>query len=202
MPALEALHHQFHQAHTVVLGVSVDSVYCHANWAKSLGGVSFPLLADFHPKGQVAQSYGLYLDKAGITDRATVLICAGGTVRYISSVTPAGKRDMNELLAEAKKVDAEYKGDLEDFAHPHFPDGAKLYVKSSCGFSANVLMAVENLHLGDKLEVRNCSENAKYMEELKQLTDAEQAPCLVLDGKPMLESADIVKKLAALSTGF
>ena len=39
---------RFRAAHTQVLGVSVDSVFCHANWAASMGGVSFPLLADFH----------------------------------------------------------------------------------------------------------------------------------------------------------
>ena len=30
----------FERLNTQVLGVSVDSIYCHANWAMSLGGVS------------------------------------------------------------------------------------------------------------------------------------------------------------------
>ena len=55
---MQALLPRFRAAHTQVLGVSVDSMYCHANWARDLGGVSFPLLADFHPKGEVARSYG------------------------------------------------------------------------------------------------------------------------------------------------
>jgi hypothetical protein len=50
---------EFERADTQVLGVSVDSIYCHGNWAKSLGGVSFPLLADFHPKGAMAKKYGV-----------------------------------------------------------------------------------------------------------------------------------------------
>ena len=65
-----------------------------------MGGVSLPLLADFHPKGAVAQAYGLYLPEKGITDRATVIIDADGTIRHISSVTPAGQRDMQALLGE------------------------------------------------------------------------------------------------------
>jgi glutaredoxin-related protein len=202
VPALEALHHQFHEAKTQAMGVSIDSVYCHANWAQSLGGVSLPLLSDFHPKGEVAKSYGLYLDEAGITDRATVIIDAGGVVRHISSVTPAGKRDMDELLELCKKIDAEYKGDVEGFEHPTFPNGGKLYVKSNCGFSTSVLTAVANLHLNSKLEIINCSEDEKALAALKELTSKEQAPCLILDGDPILESADIIKELVIKSTGF
>ena len=97
MPAVEALLERFEAAHTQVLGVSVDSVHCHANWGRDLGGVSFPLLADFHPKGGVAQSYGLYLEDKGITDRATVIIDKTGVVRHASSVTPSGERDIEAL---------------------------------------------------------------------------------------------------------
>lgn len=95
---------EFQAADTQVLGVSVDSIYCHENWAKSLGGVTFPLLADFNPKGAVAQSYGLYLADKGITDRATVIVDKNGVVRYAVSVTPAGQRDPKALLAECRKV--------------------------------------------------------------------------------------------------
>ena len=91
---MEAQLARFQAAHTQVLGVSVDSVYCHANWARDLGGVSFPLLADFSPKGALAAACGVYLEKAGITDRATVIIDSGGVVRHASSVGPSGQRDV------------------------------------------------------------------------------------------------------------
>jgi alkyl hydroperoxide reductase subunit AhpC len=104
VPAIESMLDQFEKANTQVLGVSIDSIYCHLNWGKSLGGVTFPLLADFHPKGAMAQKYGLYLSEKGITDRATVIIDKNGTVRYAVSVTPAGKREAKDLLAEAQKV--------------------------------------------------------------------------------------------------
>ena len=95
---------EFERADTQVLGVSVDSIHCHKNWAKSMGGVTYPLLADFHPKGDMAQKYGLYISDKGITDRATVIVDKSGTVRYANSVTPAGQRDPKQLLAEAQKV--------------------------------------------------------------------------------------------------
>lgn len=95
---------EFKAADTQVLGVSIDSIYSHENWANSLGGVSFPLLADFHPKGALAEKYGVYLADKGITDRATVIIDKQGVVRYAASVTPAGERNPKDLLAECQKV--------------------------------------------------------------------------------------------------
>ena len=82
MPGLEALKNEFKDCDTQVLGVSVDSRFSHENWAKSLGGISFLLLQDFHPKGDMARKYGVYLEDKGITDRATVIIDKRGSVRY------------------------------------------------------------------------------------------------------------------------
>ncbi len=81
-----------------MLGVSVDSKFSHKAWADSFGGIRFPLLSDFHPKGAMAKAYGLYLEDAGITDRATVLVGKDGTVLWSESVTPQGARDPNQLL--------------------------------------------------------------------------------------------------------
>jgi alkyl hydroperoxide reductase subunit AhpC len=104
VPGIQSILDEFKAADTQVLGVSIDSVYSHENWANSLGGVSFPLLADFHPKGVMAEKYGVYLGDKGITDRATVIIDKQGVVRYAVSVTPAGERNPKDLLAECQKV--------------------------------------------------------------------------------------------------
>ena len=193
---MQALLPRFRTAHTQVLGVSVDSVYCHANWAKDLGGVSFPLLADFHPKGEAARSYGLYLDGAGITDRATVLIDAAGVVRYAESVTPSGQRDIAGLAAECERLDGEYSGAVEDFSEPAgLPADGLLYVKSSCGFSRAALLARDNLHLAERVGVSNVSGDATAREALVQASGSEQAPCLVIGGEVIQESADIVVRL-------
>ena len=67
-----------------VLGISVDSVPSHVAFAKSLGGIErYPLLADFHPKGEVAKKYGVYIDEKGICERAIVVVDKEGIVRYI-----------------------------------------------------------------------------------------------------------------------
>ena len=54
-------------------GVSVDSAYSHKAFRERLG-VSFPLLADFHPKGEVSKAYGVYIDERGHNQRALVMI--------------------------------------------------------------------------------------------------------------------------------
>jgi len=93
---------QFKAADTQVMGVSIDSKHSHKKWAESLGGVSYPLLQDFHPKGAMATSYGAYLENKGFAARSTFIVDKQGSVRY--SVMADGERDISELLAECKKI--------------------------------------------------------------------------------------------------
>ncbi len=183
----------FKRANTQVLGVSIDSVHCHANWARDLGGVSFPLLADFQPKGAVAKSLGHYLDGPGITDRATVIIDKEGVVRYSESVTPAGSRDMAELLAECEKING--SGSAAP-ASTKLSSGTTLFVKSACGVSRRARVAIDNLHASKDVAIRNVSDDAAAKAELLKSGGKDQAPCLVLEGKYMYESGDLIAKLA------
>jgi peroxiredoxin len=64
-----------------LVGVSVDSSWSHRAFRKQLG-LELPLLADFHPKGEVARAYGVYLDDHGIANRALVLVDEEGVVRW------------------------------------------------------------------------------------------------------------------------
>lgn len=104
IPGLHSLQEQFEATDTQVLGISVDSKYCHKAWANGFGGISYPLLSDFNPKGEVARSYGLWLEDAGITDRATVLIGKDGVVLWSESVGPGGARVPGDLLQKAREL--------------------------------------------------------------------------------------------------
>ena len=64
-----------------LVGVSVDSSWCHKAFRDHLG-VSIPLLADFHPKGEVARSYGVWVDDYGVSARSLVMIGPDGTVEW------------------------------------------------------------------------------------------------------------------------
>jgi len=67
-----------------VLGISVDSVPSHVAFAKSIGGIQqYPLLADFHPKGEVSKKYGVYIEEKGHCERAIVVVDKEGIVRYV-----------------------------------------------------------------------------------------------------------------------
>ncbi|MEZ5988682.1 MAG: redoxin domain-containing protein [Planctomycetota bacterium] len=112
MPEAEAIRDRFATAHTHVLGVSVDSRSATPPGPTPRRGDLPP--ADFHPKGEVAKAFGVWLDDKGISDRATVIIDKDGVVRYSTSVTPAGKRDLAGLAAECEKVDAAHGGGLGD----------------------------------------------------------------------------------------
>ena len=50
-------------------------------WAKSLGGISFDLLADFHPHGRVAEAYGV-MREGGISERAVFVADKAGQVVF------------------------------------------------------------------------------------------------------------------------
>lgn len=197
MPETEALLPRFRAANTQVLGVSIDSVFSHANWGKDLGGVSFPLLSDFEPKGGMAQGYGLYLADKGITDRATVIVDSDGVVQYAESVTPAGRRDIAALAAECERIDGASSGAKADPpAAAELGADPVLYVKSDCGFSRAALLARANLGL-DRIPVRNISEDADAKAALLTAAGNEQVPCLVEGGKPLHESTDIIARLVA-----
>jgi peroxiredoxin len=62
-------------------GISVDSAYSHKAFQQQLG-ISIPLLADFHPKGEVARAYGAYNEERGHDKRALVLIGPDLVVRW------------------------------------------------------------------------------------------------------------------------
>jgi peroxiredoxin len=64
-----------------VLGISVDSGFAHAAFREKLG-LTFPLLADFKPKGEVSRAYGAWIEKADTSNRSLVLIDADGKVEW------------------------------------------------------------------------------------------------------------------------
>jgi peroxiredoxin len=81
MPSYQADLSRFEGYDTHVLGISVDSVPCNKAWAKSLGGISYDLLSDFEPKGEVARKYGAYRSE-GYTERALFVVNKEGRVVY------------------------------------------------------------------------------------------------------------------------
>lgn len=93
-----------------VLGLSVDSSDCQRAWAESLGGITYPLLSDFFPHGQVSQLYGV-LRREGYSERSIFIIDQQGVIRYVDVHDFAQQPDnddifrvLNELEPEAAAV--------------------------------------------------------------------------------------------------
>ena len=104
MPAYEADLERFAGYDAQVLGISVDSVPCNTAWAKSLGGLSYDLLSDFHPKGEVAKAYGAYRANDGISERALFIVDKEGKLAYKDIHNIADQPDNEDLLRSAEEV--------------------------------------------------------------------------------------------------
>ena len=104
MPAYEADLERFAGYHAQVLGISVDSVPCNTAWAKSLGGLSYDLLSDFHPKGEVAKAYGAYRANDGISERALFIVDREGKLAYVDIHAISDQPDNEELFDVLRKL--------------------------------------------------------------------------------------------------
>ena len=79
---------EFQKHGAELLGISVDGAWCHAAFTEARN-LHFPLLADFEPKGAVANAYGVYREADGITERALFVIDKDGIIRW-SYCSPIG----------------------------------------------------------------------------------------------------------------
>ena len=104
MPAYEADLERFAGYDAQVLGISVDSVPCNAAWAKSLGNLSYDLLSDFHPKGEVAKAYGAWREQDGISERALFIVDKEGKFAYVDIHDISDQPDNEDLFEVLRKL--------------------------------------------------------------------------------------------------
>ena len=104
MPAYEADLDRFAGYDAQVLGISVDSVPCNTAWARSLGGLSYDLLSDFHPKGEVAKAYGAYRLNDGISERALFVVDKEGKLAYVDIHNISDQPDNEDLFEVLRKL--------------------------------------------------------------------------------------------------
>lgn len=92
----------FEKHNAVLLGISVDSKWCHHAFEQDRK-LRFPLLADFEPKGAVAKLYGVYDEKEGQCARALFVIDETGEIAwsYLSpkAINPGADGILNALEA-------------------------------------------------------------------------------------------------------
>jgi peroxiredoxin len=94
---------KFESLEAQVLGVSVDSVWSHKAFAEKMK-IGYPLLADFHPRGAMADKYGVYLAEKGITGRAIVVVNKQGNVAWVKNYDIPVVPDVNEVAQALANV--------------------------------------------------------------------------------------------------
>ena len=94
---------RFESLDAQVLGVSVDSVWSHKAFAEKMK-ITYPLLADFNPRGAMADKYGVYLAEKGITGRAIVIVNKLGNVAWTKNYDIPTVPDVNEVAQALSNV--------------------------------------------------------------------------------------------------
>lgn len=88
-----------------VLGVSVDSAWSHKAYAEKMN-IKYSLLADFQPRGAMADKYGAYLPEKGITGRAIFIVGKDGKVAWLKNYDIPVVPDVAEVSAALQQVKA------------------------------------------------------------------------------------------------
>ena len=88
-----------------ILGVSIDPIDSHRQWADELGGINYPLLSDEDKK--LSQAYEVFDEKEGVSSRATFIITPDGLLSYlVVSHTNVG-RSVEETLRVLRALRSE-----------------------------------------------------------------------------------------------
>ena len=86
---------EFAELGAKIVGISCDSEFSHRSWARELGGVAFPLIADFEKS--ISRNYGVLME-GGFPARATFILNPEGKVCHICVNTADVGRSIAETL--------------------------------------------------------------------------------------------------------
>jgi mycoredoxin-dependent peroxiredoxin len=95
---------RFEDLDAQVLGLSVDSVWSHKAFAEKMG-IHYPLLADFQPRGAVADKFGVYLADKGITGRAIAVIDRNGKLVWFKNYDIPTVPDVKEVSDALARIE-------------------------------------------------------------------------------------------------
>ena len=95
---------EFEKAGAAVFGISIDAQPAKAAWAKTLDPISYDLLSDFHPHGEVAKKYGVFREKEGFSERAIFVIDKSGKIAWSKVYDIPELPENDEVLAELRRL--------------------------------------------------------------------------------------------------
>ena len=94
----------FEEKDAQVLGISCDSLPAHRAFSSSLGNITYPLLSDFHPHGEMCKAYGLWNGERGAPQRAVIIVDKEGIVRFFQEYEAGTLPDPRDILAEVETL--------------------------------------------------------------------------------------------------
>ncbi len=94
---------RFQELDAQVLGISVDSAWSHKAFAEKMG-ISYPLLADFQPRGAAGDLFGVYMADRGITGRAIFIVDRHGKLAWVKNYDLPTLPDIKEVAEALSKV--------------------------------------------------------------------------------------------------
>ena len=113
------------------MGLSVDSTACLKAWAESLGGISYPLLSDFYPHGEVSEKFGVFRAE-GYSERAIFVIDKKGIIQYIDIHNIDEQPDNDILLKVLVEIEPTKSGTKTSVPAPEATNVEKSYVIIYC----------------------------------------------------------------------
>ncbi|HEX6169361.1 MAG TPA: redoxin domain-containing protein [Chitinophagaceae bacterium] len=94
----------FDKMNTQVIGISVDSKWCHASYREQRN-LGFPLLADFEPKGSIARMYGVYNEQEGECERALFVLDEKSIIQWSFLSEPDKNPGVEGILNALEKLE-------------------------------------------------------------------------------------------------
>ena len=91
----------YEQKNAAVVGVSVDNKWSLKAFKRD-AGLAATLLSDFHPKGNIAQKYGVFMGETGYAKRGTFVIDKDGIIRGITVKEPKEPRSDEDALNQLR----------------------------------------------------------------------------------------------------
>ncbi len=104
MKSLEDNKSVFDSLNTVAVGVSVDASPSKKAWADSLSIKKTRLLSDFWPHGKVAQLYGIFRTRDGISERANIIIDEKQKIVFFKVYKLGELPDIKEVIDALRKT--------------------------------------------------------------------------------------------------
>ena len=104
MPSYEEDLSEFERRNAQVLGISTDQVPTNEAWAKSMGALSYPLLSDHWPHGQVAMQYGVLRGDSGQCERAIFVVDRQGKVAYVDIHDSSEQPPTDKIMAALDRL--------------------------------------------------------------------------------------------------